>query len=460
MNYGIVEYFGKDSGHPCGYCKQSDSSISHGMWAHSLRCNDYEDLINRGWRRSGKYCYKPVMHETCCPQYTIRCDISNVKLSKSQKKVIKRFNRYLITGERHVPEKSGDIHKQTSPVVKEHREIPTDLPKMDFQERSSLEEKLCKPQTVQKKAKEIRMQRKLEKLEKKAKEEGVEFDPKSVKLKTKVSQEKSIEDLMAELPKNVAVKFTTKLVRCSPRSRDFKAKFNEEYELYKKYQIAIHHDDPSEVTEKQFSRFLVDGPLQPEYHDEYDCADLPSTGLGAFHQQYFLDDKMVAVGVLDILPHCTSSVYFFYDPDYSFLSLGTYSALREIYFTRSLHRECERLRYYYMGFYIHSCPKMKYKGRYDSSYLACPATYQWVPIERCIPKLDRNKYSRLVEDENAADEKHDVNSAMVFFNRQAIAFPAFLRKYDQSEIASQIKEVKEYVQLVGNTATSMLLFRS
>lgn len=37
---------------------------------------------------------------------------------------------------------------------------------------------------------------------------------------------------------------------------------------------------------------------------------------------------MIAVGVIDLLPSCLSSVYFFYDPDYSFLSLGTYAALR------------------------------------------------------------------------------------------------------------------------------------
>jgi len=51
-------------------------------------------------------------------------------------------------------------------------------------------------------------------------------------------------------------------------------------------------------------------------------------GYGSFHQQYWLDDKLIAVGVIDILPGCVSSVYFFYDPDYSFLSLGTYGSLR------------------------------------------------------------------------------------------------------------------------------------
>lgn len=51
-------------------------------------------------------------------------------------------------------------------------------------------------------------------------------------------------------------------------------------------------------------------------------------GYGSFHQQYWLDDNLIAVGVIDILPGSVSSVYFFYDPDYNFLSLGTYGSLR------------------------------------------------------------------------------------------------------------------------------------
>ena len=51
-------------------------------------------------------------------------------------------------------------------------------------------------------------------------------------------------------------------------------------------------------------------------------------GYGSFHQHYLLDGKIIAVGVLDILPASVSSVYLYYDPDYSFLGLGVYSALR------------------------------------------------------------------------------------------------------------------------------------
>lgn len=32
----------------------------------------YQDLIDRGWRRSGTYLYKPDNVHTCCPQIPIR----------------------------------------------------------------------------------------------------------------------------------------------------------------------------------------------------------------------------------------------------------------------------------------------------------------------------------------------------------------------------------------------------
>jgi arginine-tRNA-protein transferase len=69
------------------------------------------------------------------------------------------------------------------------------------------------------------------------------------------------------------------------------------------------------------------------------------------------------------------------------------------------------MQYLYMGFYIYSCAKMRYKGEYAPSYLADPVripppsawlrsvltvlqeTYDWYPIEKCIPLLKTNRYS-------------------------------------------------------------------
>lgn len=41
-----------------------------------------------------------------------------------------------------------------------------------------------------------------------------------------------------------------------------------------------------------------------------------------------LAERLICVGVLDVLPHCVSAVYLFYDPSLAHVSLGTYSALR------------------------------------------------------------------------------------------------------------------------------------
>lgn len=62
---------------------------------------------------------------------------------------------------------------------------------------------------------------------------------------------------------------------------------------------------------------------------------------------------LVAVGVVDILPSCLSSKYFFWDPDLAHLSLGKVGAMEEIRWVREACRQCPSLRYYYMGYYIH-----------------------------------------------------------------------------------------------------------
>lgn len=108
----------------------------------------------------------------------------------------------------------------------------------------------------------------------------------------------------------------------------------------------------------------------------------PAAGYGTFHHQYWLDGQLVAVGVLDILPRCVSAVYFFYDPDWARLSLGTYSAFCELQLVRELHAGgATALRHYYMGYYIHSCAKMRYKAHMRPSALLCPETYGWHTLD-------------------------------------------------------------------------------
>ena len=48
-----------------------------------------------------------------------------------------------------------------------------------------------------------------------------------------------------------------------------------------------------------------------------------------------------------------------------------------------------------MGFYIHSCKKMRYKGEYEPSELLCPTALDWHPYKESIKLIEKNKFSPL-----------------------------------------------------------------
>ena len=155
----------------------------------------------------------------------------------------------------------------------------------------------------------------------------------------------------------------------------------EDFELYRRYQVAVHDDKPGSVTPTSYRRFLVDSPLLAP----------PGSPYGSFHQQYWLGGRLVMVGVVDVLPRCLSSVYLFWDPDFASLSLGKVSALQEIAWAQRASLKYPSLQYYYMGYYIHSCPKMRYKGAYEPSELLCPVRGTWVPLADCVARLEKDK---------------------------------------------------------------------
>lgn len=75
---------------------------------------------------------------------------------------------------------------------------------------------------------------------------------------------------------------------------------------------------------------------------------------------------------MDLLPSCLSSKYCFWEPDLAELSLGKIAAFQEMEVVAEAAKVCPSLHYYYMGYYIHNCPKMRYKAEYRPSDLLCP----------------------------------------------------------------------------------------
>lgn len=161
----------------------------------------------------------------------------------------------------------------------------------------------------------------------------------------------------------------------------------EKYALYENYQRVVHHDRPSKITRNGFKRFLCSTPLTQSQQ----TVDGKVRRLGSYHQCYRLDGTLVAVGVLDLLPQCVSAVYFMYHESMHKYNFGKLGALREI----ALARE-EGYRWWYAGFYIHSCVKMRYKGDYSPQYLLDPETYDWLPLDDDMKqRLDENEYLNL-----------------------------------------------------------------
>lgn len=163
----------------------------------------------------------------------------------------------------------------------------------------------------------------------------------------------------------------------------------------------------------------------------------PECGFGSFHYQYFLDGELIAVGVIDILPDCVSSVYFYYNPDYSFLSLGTYASLREIALVRELSKKCPELTNYYLGFYIPTCPKMRYKANVKPSYLLCPEVYTWHLLDENLSKeMDAVRYRRINNSETDKDamSRDDLFNVLVLANRTAMKY----RDYKRVSLSYQV----------------------
>ncbi|XP_053779355.1 arginyl-tRNA--protein transferase 1 isoform X5 [Desmodus rotundus] len=435
LSSSIVEYCQGDGFYRCGYCKNESGSRSNGMWAHSLTVQDYQDLIDRGWRRSGKYVYKPVMNKTCCPQYTIRCRPLQFQPSKSHKKVLKKMLKFLAKGEIS----KGNCEDEPMESLMEDAvagdvalinklDIQCDLKKLGDNIKESLEREEKKGKSAKKeesseliqsqdkraklgsgepahsvavhtapkpgkgadlskppcrKAKEIRKERKRLKLMQQnpaGKREGLQAQQEPPSLfppKAKSNQPKALEDLIFEsLPENASHKLEVRLVPVSFEDPEFKSSFSQSLSLYVKYQMAIHQDSPDE------------------------CG--------------------------------------------------------------------------------------KTEGHYRPSDLLCPETYVWVPIEQCLPALENSKYCRLNRDPKAGDpvcqaplmqrskytqapwpryrdcvdegRSKEPDRLQVLYKKAILPYGVYRR---QRRDASEEADVLQYAGLVGQACSErMLLFRS
>lgn len=589
----------------CGYCKsEARTSFAYGLWALSLSLHDYQDLLNRGWRRSGMFLYRPEMEKTCCPAYSIRLKADSFHKSKEQNRVMRRMERYL-DGSYNGPTK-GDmdtVNKLVPDALMSNERRGTNDTKMENIETCGLKSEPQKKENhvetddiardialtvettikswllsfegrtdlqipnvnVQKVQPSLRKRIKILKGEpcytsniaflcaaaisksknscdnqQSAKRHEVqrdgedEVDIESVNtanpvvvaelIASKLQDHGRLHNFKVEACRghlnfssmNCDASDSKKTTKSDPSSSMFveadsryqgnldtkdltsvstvnschghpqlrhrleirmrRSAFDpEEFALYKRYQVEVHHDKPEDVKESSYKSFLVDTPLifvPPAEEGTSFC------GFGSFHQQYLIDGHLVAVGVVDILPSCLSSKYLFWDPDLAFLSLGKYSALQEIQWVQQANKYCPSMEYYYLGYYIHSCPKMTYKAAYRPSELLCPVRFLWVPIDIVRPLLDEEPFvclsdhlnvktmqrstknslrtklmpSGFMDDNESHDEQLDMDLDEVQNQRLRAAAP-------NAEIASSSKESEDISNVLLKLGNRYLQFK-
>jgi len=119
----------------------------------------------------------------------------------------------------------------------------------------------------------------------------------------------------------------------------------EHLELFKKYhrfKQAKNGWEYYEVTPQSYFSSFVDGA--------YDYG---------YEVLYFHEEKLIGVDLIDILEDGISSIYFYYDPDFSSYQLGKLSLYYQIIMAKE-----RKLPWIYLGYYVKDCPSLAYKADY------------------------------------------------------------------------------------------------
>jgi len=91
--------------------------------------------------------------------------------------------------------------------------------------------------------------------------------------------------------------------------------------------------------------------------------------------EFWLDERLLAVSIVDIYEKAINCVYFYFDPDEGARSLGTYNILYLIDYARQ-----HGIKYVYLGLYIEEVASMNYKAGFKPYYLLLDG--QWRPGEK------------------------------------------------------------------------------
>lgn len=127
----------------------------------------------------------------------------------------------------------------------------------------------------------------------------------------------------------------------------------ETWDLYQRYVQHQHPNTPLEETPDK----IIDWLYKPVV-DTYEIS-------------YHIEERLVAVSIVDVCRTSVSGVYHFFDPSEHKRSLGVFSVLAEIAWAQQLG-----IPYYYLGYWIEGAPTMHYKANYGPHELLREGRWQ------------------------------------------------------------------------------------
>lgn len=115
--------------------------------------------------------------------------------------------------------------------------------------------------------------------------------------------------------------------------------------LFEKYHLYMHQKkewDYNETTAEHYYNSFVVG------HEDF-----------GYEILYFMNEELIAVDLIDILHDGISAIYFYYNPDFAYLSLGKFSLYNQIQLAKNSDKK-----WIYLGYYVKECPSLSYKSNY------------------------------------------------------------------------------------------------
>ena len=437
----------------CPYCDTpggdfNDIIVIYGTVDHQF----IEDLMDHSWWRTGNVLYRPRQKEVCCPAYTVRLDINRYKFTKGHRRVLRKFAQFLQEGDpRWPPDAVTEAvaegpPTETSPMSKDAMQTG---PTSEGEGESTTEQ--LDGMGVQKVGHK-RPHGETQQVSDAPLSHGRQPAGDASKPKTaghgKGSPGKSLREMLHEEetlvnPKHV---LTMELHPVNPPSPRFRETMEGSYDLYVKFQDAVHPGKTKFRDFKQFQWGFCDSSMANVVE-----GDLL---LGTFHQQYYLDGRLVAVSVVDILPSYFVSIYLYYDPDLRFTQPGIYTILKEVDFVNRLQKLRPELRYYDLGYYHHFSPKMSYKRQFRPAECLCPITLKWCDLDECIPRMQQRVCVRFYDEpgeyEQTAEEREEAisNTAVLCVSEpiKLRGLPGLFRSI-----------MKEYVELLYEQTSGQML---